>query len=158
MLRGMRGFTGCVRFETTKGTTPGDFLWNGSLLIVISEKVLSIWSKYKSFTTYDVEVTNKRIPFKYYGIAVTGQGGPLDFRKSKARYYTEKGGTRVIMALKGLYFDEDQWDGSDIMYIDEYALGCLISERVKEEMRKAKVTSCEYTPIEEVAFGRPSKR
>lgn len=155
---GMRGFKGSVCLEVTKGTTPGDFLWNDSLLIVVSEKVLSIWGKYKSFVTYDIKVTNKTIPFKYYGVAVTGHGGPLDFKKSKARYHTEKGEPRIIRGLNGLYFYEDKWDGSDIMYIDEYARGCLISERVKDEMKKAKINSCEYTPIEEITFGRPRKR
>lgn len=152
LCNGMRGFKRCAGFEIIKGTTRGDFLWNGSLLRVVSEKVLSIWNRYKSFSTYDVEVTSKRIPLKYFGISVTGHGGSLNFRKSNARYYTEKSGTRVIMSLNGLYFDEAKWDGSDIMYLDEYPLGCLISERVTDEMKRAKVTSCEYIPIEEVAF------
>ncbi|MBN2590910.1 MAG: hypothetical protein JXA96_13680 [Sedimentisphaerales bacterium] len=153
----MRGFKGTVSLQIMKGTTPGDFLWTSyATPIIVSDKVLDIWKNFKKFTKYDVKIVGTEIPFQYHGIAVTGKGGPLDTRKSKARYRKFEG-EKFIMGLHGFYFYEDRWDGSDIFYLDDCPGACIITEKVVKAMKKAKVTNCEYTPIEDVAFGRPAK-
>lgn len=149
---GMRGYQGTVKFEITKGATPADFLYNSSLLVIISDRVKDIWNNFRWIEYYDVEITNRSIPFKYHGVSVIGKGGSLNYRKSKARYYTEKGGTRVIMGLKGIYFYEDQWDGSDIFYIDDIPLSYLVTNRVVSAMKNSKITNCEYVLASEVSF------
>lgn len=148
--KAMRGFKGIVHVEITRGNTPGDFLEVAFPLLIVSSKVLEIWKKFEKFQTYRVIVQNRKIPFEYLGVVFLGRGGPLDPVKSKAVYSNSlnKKGKRAIIKQEGMYFDDSQWDGSDLLTIDEFPCVPIVTERVFKEMKKARVTNCRYTPLE----------
>lgn len=154
-MKGMEGFKGVVKVEIDAGIIAGDFLWNSHNLIVVSRKVINIWKKFDTkFEIYEVKIVNKELPEKYYGVAITGRGGPLDKKKSRAKikYGLKPNGKPSIMGIDGMYFFEDKWDGSDLFKLDEFPLGILVTERVMEAMKKANITNCRYTPVEDVRF------
>ena len=151
---GMRGFKGTMQVEIDMGTTPGDFLWNTKSLIIVSEKVLDIWRPFKKFETYNVEVLNKKIPFKYTGVSIHGNGGPLDETRTIVQYDDVGGRSgKYICGMKGFYFFEDKWDKSDLFTLSRHRSSYLVTERVVKAMKKTKVTNCKYVPIDEYEWG-----
>lgn len=154
---GMRGFHGTVPMKITKGGRPCDFLGNSATLRIASERVIALLRKYglTGYDTYDVEVSggNVELP-KYYGLVAVGRGGHILPNESGVKYGSRRpDGSRSIMGIKRLVFDENQWDGSDFFYLDEFPGGMIVTERVKDLFKKEKVRNCELTPIEEVRFG-----
>lgn len=154
--KAMRGFKGVVHVEIIRGNTPGDILEAGFPPFVVSSKVLGVWRAFEKFETYRVVVENKKIPFDYHGVVFLGRGGPYDPIKSKAVYFkgedNKSNGKGVIIRQKGIYFDDSQWDGSDLFTIDDFPCMPIVTERVVNAMKKAKVTNCKYTPLEEVGI------
>ena len=150
----MRGFKGVVRIEITKGTTPGDILEVGFPILVVSSKLLEVWREFEKFETYRVVVENKEMPFDYHGVVFLGRGGPFDPIKSKAVYFkgSDSKGKGAIIKQKGMYFDDSQWDGSNLLTIDDFPCFPVVTERVVKSMKKAKVTNCQYTPLEQVGI------
>lgn len=148
--RGMRGFTGVVHVRIVSGTTPGDFLEVGFPLLIVSSKVLEIWQNYERFETYPVVIAGNMSPVEYTGVAFLGRGGPFDPVRSKAVYCKSSnlGRKPAIMNMDGLYFDDSQWDGSDLFTVDDFPCIPLVTERVVKVMKKAKVTNCRYIPLE----------
>ena len=53
------------------------------------------------------------------------------------------------MSMEGLYFDEEKWDGSDLLTVDEFPCIPIVTEKVKNEMVRARISNCRYTPLEE---------
>lgn len=156
---GMRGFRGTVPMKITKGGRPCDFLGNSAALHVASERVIALIRAHEltGYETYDVDVSGgkEELP-KYYGLVAVGKGGHILPKESGVEYSSERrpNGTRKIMGMKRLVFDESQWDGSDFFYLDEFPAGqILVTERVWDLFKKEKVRNCELTPIEEVHFG-----
>jgi len=153
-VKGMVGFRGVVKVEIDAGTTAGDFLWNSHNLVIVSQRILDIWKQFGKFETYGVKVSGKASTTSYTGVVILGRGGPLDIKRSEAeiKYDLRPNGKPSIMGVHGLYFHEDKWDRSDLFTIDEFPLGCIVTERVAKAMKKARITNCKYTPVEEVKF------
>ncbi len=151
---GLVGFKGVVEVEIDAGTTAGDFLWNSHGLIIISQKVINIWNQFEKFETYRVVIENKKTPFDYQGVVFLGRGGPFDPVESKAVYSKSLNdeGKPAIIKQDGMYFDDSQWDGSDLFTINDFPHIAIVTERVVKIMKKVKLTNCKYTPIEEVRF------
>ena len=148
--KGMRGFKGVVHVRIIEGITPGDFFETGFPLLVVSSKVLKVWEQFGGFETYPVIIEGGVSPIEYSGVAFLGRGGPYDPVRSKAVYgkCMDTKGKPMIMNMDGLYFDDTQWDGSDLLTIDEFPCIPIVTERVAKAMKDAKVTSCRYTLLE----------
>lgn len=182
--KGMRGFKGAVRVKIVEGTVPGDFLWNGWILPIVSSKVLEVWEPFEKFETYRVLIEGNTSSVEYTGVAISGRAGPFDPKKSKAVFSTgvsktttdlpasafdpEKWSrlvakhpnakpTPIITDMDGFYFDESKWDGSDFCTVNEFPCRGLVTDRVVNAMKKAKITNCNYEPIEEAKIGRYMK-
>jgi len=142
--------------EVERGGRPGDFVWNSHSLVVASPNVLNVLeeSRFRGYSTYPVVVRVKdRILAGYCGIAVTGRAGPVDFERSRVRWFTEANGSRGgIMAIDGLYFHPENWDGSDIFCVDEF-LHFLMVKRVRDALRSQRVTNFTAKPLQEFGFG-----
>ena len=150
----MRGFKGAIHVEITRGTIPGDILEVGFPILVVSSKVLEIWKDFEKFETYPVIIQDNPSPVEYTGVTFLGRGGPYDPIKSKAVYgkCVDKNGKPAIMNMDGLYFDDSRWDGSDLLTVDDFPCISIVTKRVVKAMKKAKVTNCKYTPLEEYCF------
>lgn len=155
---GMRGFKGVIPMTITKGGRPCDFLGNSAALHVASERVIRLFEEHDitGYDTYDVEVSGGKVELpRYYGLIATGRGGHILPKESGAKFSGERDpAARTIMALKCIVFDENQWDGSDIFYLDEdRGGGIIVTEKVRDLFKKEKVRNCELTPLEEAGFG-----
>jgi hypothetical protein len=154
---GMRGFQGIVPMQITKGVRPCDFLGNSASLHVALERVIVLLKEHgmTGFETYDVEVSGGKVELpKYYGLVAVGRGGHILPKESGVQYGSRKpDGRRVIMGMKRLVFDENQWDGSDFFYLDEFPAGrIIVTEKVRSLFKKEKVRNCELIPVEDVSF------
>lgn len=155
---GMRGFHGTVPMQITKGGRPCDFLGNSATLRVASERVIALSREHglTGYDTYDVAVSGGKAELpRYYGLVAVGRGGHILPKESGVKYGSRnRDGTRSIMGIQRLVFDESQWDGSDLFYLDEFPAGqILVTERVKNLFKQEKVGNCQLTPTEEVHFG-----
>jgi len=148
-----------VRIRVVKGSRAGDFLWNGMLLVVASEKVLRIFQEngFTGYATFPVEVYAKGQRLGgYSGIAVTGRVGPLDQQKSRARRLRRANGSMgAFGAMEGLFFDPTRWDGSDIFCVEELPGLMLMVERVWKALEDADVSAYRALPLGEFRFGVP---
>jgi len=154
-VKGMVGFKGAVKVEIESGFKPPDILWNSHSLLIVTDKVLDVWKDFDvRYETYDVLIEGKVSPVKYTGIAVLGRGGPFDPVRSGARYGTDvhEDGTRSLMGMKALYFDESQWDGSDLFMLSDNSGWYIVTERLVEAMKTAGLTNCNYRLTETVNF------
>jgi hypothetical protein len=150
---GMVGYRQILTIEIEHGILAGDFLWNSHDLLIVSDKVLSVWGQFAKFQTYPVVIKGRITQPSYTGIAILGKGGAFDPVRSKARYKTLKpGGKQSLMGIEGLYFDEKEWDGSNLFSLPEFPRYCLATEELVREMKKLKITNCSYTQIEQVRF------
>jgi len=154
---GMRGFDGVAHLEITKGAVPGDLLGNGSLLYIVSGKVLDVLKEYRfsGYDTYSVDVTGGRgDKLSYHGLVFLGKGGHILPSESGVKYGPKRpDGSRCIMKMERLVFDLDQWDGSDFFYVEEFPRGGIITGRVYDAFKKHKITNCEFIPLDEYCFG-----
>lgn len=155
---GMRGFKGTISLNITKGGTACDFLGTNSAHVYIaSERVLTLLKEHglTGYGTYSVEVSGGKgeLPL-YYGLTAVGRGVRILPKESGVEWSSRRpDGTRRVMGMKRLIFDENQWDGSDFFYPEELPGMILVTEKVKDIFKKEKVKNCEFTPIEEVHFG-----
>lgn len=155
---GMRGFHGNISMRITKGGRPCDFLGNSATLRIASERVVTLLRDHglTGYDTYDVELSGGKVELpKYYGLVAVGRGGHILPKESGVKYGSRnRDGTRSIMGIRRLVFDESQWDGSDFFYLDEFPAGqIIVTEKVKDIFKKEKVRNCELTPVEEFSFG-----
>ncbi|MBI4330930.1 MAG: hypothetical protein HY673_06595 [Chloroflexi bacterium] len=142
-----------VLLKAFMGGQLADFLWASSVFITcISQRVLGLL-KANGFTgwdTYPVEAYGRRgepLP-GYHGFAVKSWAGKINLAKSPI---IDKPplvpGADPYRVYRGLYFDEKNWDGSDVFRL---AAGeTVITGRVKDVFKKAKVTNILLTPLDE---------
>lgn len=152
--KGMRDFNETVCIEIVEGSVPGDFLWVGLPILIVSSKVLEIWKRFATLDTYKVVLKGRGLSIKYSGAVFLGRGGPFEPEKSKAVYSKSlnEQGKQALMKHRGMYFDDSQWDGSNLFTIDDFPCLPIVTERVVKAMKDAKVTNCKYTPVEEYSI------
>lgn len=149
--RQMAHFSGCIVLKVAKGTVASDFVWNGLLLPVVSDRVVQNLqtSSISGWKTYRVRILRKseEIP-GYHGLGITGRGGP---NHPKAYAGGLISGT-TIRKVEGLFPTE--WDGSDLFTLDDIPGAILATEKVRRLFKREKVTNCEFRPAEEFSIGR----
>jgi len=132
------------------GTVAADFIWNGLLLPIVSERVIRILKQnnIEKFSTYDIRIThkNKEIP-GYKGLVILGRGGSTDPKS----YIDGKIPGTDIQKIKGIF--PTKWDGTDLFTLDDMYLMALATDRVKTIFKKEKVTNCKFKSAEEFRLG-----
>lgn len=143
---GMKGFSGKIQVKILKGGKAPDVLGCGALMFIVSEKVIEIFQKYslQKYGAYDIDMVDGRkgkkrsvepIP-KYTGIYFLGKGGAIDDKASQTKYSVFEDGTKALDKINGIYFDLNNWDGSDLFYIEPLTSLPIITRRVKEILEK----------------------
>jgi hypothetical protein len=134
------------------GSTTRDLVSTGvAPILLISDRVVELLRDFTGWTTYPVEVHDKKgelIP-RYQGLAVTGRCGAIDDAQSEPRICAPpvpQG--RWSRKWFGLYFDQDSWDGADIFAPEGTGLTVVV-EGVKEAMERAMVTNVLFRPLTE---------
>lgn len=131
-----------------------DFLWSSlTPLVCISERVKEIlqMNTITGWATYPVEVFDRKgasLP-GYHGFAVTG--GECRRDRSRSQLFTRQVAPegKPFEVYKGLYFHEEDWDGSDIFWVRSFG-GTVVTEKVQKIFKQSKVTNARLIPLPEV--------
>jgi hypothetical protein len=135
------------------GRQATDFVWCSlTPVVVISERVVELLQQHRftGWATYPVEVYGRQgEPLHgYLGLAIIGRAGKQD--RSRSTIITKPApvpGGKSYQVYKGFYFDESQWDGSDIFLADGLK---IITLPVQKAFRRTKVSNVRFTPLMDV--------
>jgi hypothetical protein len=117
------------------------------MLLIVSDTVVRTLEVIGAtgWTTYPVECRNRRgevVPGRA-GLSVTGRCGPPLWRRSRHFQKRLAPGTPPAPYLRGFYFDEDSWDGSDVF--SPVTTGfVVVVDRVYKALRAAKVRNFRF--------------
>lgn len=152
LLRGEWQPSEPVVFRAERGGHATDILWaTFSPLVCISQRLVELLEEHQftGWSTYPVEVYDrkgKRLS-GYFGFAVTGQAGKRDLRRVQVVIKPNAIGVPVEM-LKGLYFEDDFWDGSDFCLMGT-TITIIVTERVVKAFKRAKIRNVTFTRLPE---------
>jgi hypothetical protein len=101
------------------------------------------WSLFP-VTVYD----KKGIPVGgFHGFQVVGESGPIDWRRSQPVPIQLPGG--VFPRLKGMYFTEGTWDGSDVFGPTDKGF-VFMTEKAVLALERSRISNIDVKPIEDV--------
>lgn len=134
-----------ITFIQTSGRKWMDILNPSSVsLYIVVDKFIELMCRNHTtgWKTYPVRILDKKGTEinGYCGLSITGKCGPVDYSKSqiiKKRLVPNGLQTKYY---KGLYFDLNNWDGSDI-FIPQGSLHIIITEKVKKVIQQNKITN-----------------
>ncbi len=154
LFRGQLKLRESLKLRAYMGGQATDFLWSGLIDVVcVSSRVVDLLREHgiTGWDTYPVEVYGRKgepLP-GYHGFAVTGPECRRDRSRSQILTRQAVPGGKPFQVYKGLYFDESQWDGSDIFLV-RLTAGMVVTEKVYRLFKKAKVSNVRFTPLTEV--------
>lgn len=130
------------------GKTLYDVIWTTNAFpMIVSERVIELFKTngITGWKTYNVEIYSKKNEFidqKYYGLIITGRCGYRDF--SKNSIVMDKIGIMTEPHSKGIYFKDDDWDGSDLFMCkpDENGKSTMFrfcTQKVADLIKKEKI-------------------
>ena len=141
-----------IQFDAAQGTDATDFLWTQLVTpVCVSERVIRILkeNEVSGWSTYPVEIFDQKgnlLP-DYHGLAVTGAVCEADYSRSAVVTKpppAPRGRSQDV--YRGLYFDEDQWDGSDMFWVDGVR---VVVDKVKKIFEQNKVANLRFTALSE---------
>ena len=143
-----------IRLVSAQGSKLADILWSGYVeIFCVSERVIHLLTQgqISGWSTYPVELhdSNGDVMSGYRGFAVTG--GECERDRSRSSVVAKpapspKGKAHDV--YKGLYFQENQWDGSDMFWIRNR--GIVVTENVYQILKEAHVTNVELIALKNV--------
>jgi hypothetical protein len=132
--------------------TPGDVIWTTmAVVVIISDKVVQLLRShgFTGWSLYDVSVRDKQgqlIP-GYSGLGITGRCGKIDYTRTVVVPRVYPAG--IFPIGKGLLFDPESWDGSDLfMPADNFGYKFMV-DRVKKAFERAKIRNVSFTPLDQ---------
>jgi hypothetical protein len=143
-----------VRYASGKALE--DFVWTDAATPLVSARVITALaeSAISGWSTFPVKLfdSGKREISGYTGLAVTGRCGWIGFdRREESLIYRPNRSGGETRYFKGLKFDEQSWDGTDLFMDAEARTGwVLATERVRKTFRAREVTNVEFTLIDDV--------
>jgi hypothetical protein len=144
-----------LRLQRAAGGRFTDFMWcTFTPILVISQRLVELLAAhgFSGWRIYDVEASDKsdQIKHSYHGFAITGRAGGHDLRRVELVEkppITPKG--IPYRVLKGIYFEEDAWDGSDFCLMDENT-SCIVTSKVVQAFGRAKIRNVHFTQLTQV--------
>jgi hypothetical protein len=122
------------------------FFFSPDLTQLLRDHNVTGWSTY----CVELRIKSGELLSGYQGIAVTGHECTRDRSRSQI---VEKPapvlGGRSYRVYRSLYFDEQEWDGSDFFWVSDRG-GIVVTEKVCQLFRKYKVRNFEFIPLSEV--------
>lgn len=142
-----------IRLHGYMGGQATDFLFAGYVFITLfSNIVLEIFEQngITGWKTYPVEVHDRKdIPLPgYHGFSVIGKECRRDRSRSQLQTKQVVPQGEPFEVYKGLYFFEEDWDGSDIFLVQNNIV--VVTENVHTLFKKNKVTNVKLVPLAEV--------
>jgi len=101
---------------------------------------------FTGWSTYPIRVLGKdgREIVGYHGFSITGKCGPVDWSRSERVDRAFRGSTKTY--LRGVYFDETTWDGSDVFLVEGSARICVV-QSVYEVLKPLFLTNVDFLPL-----------
>lgn len=154
LFRGRLKLTTPLGLCAYRGGQATDFLWSGLIpLVCISQRIITLFreNNIRGWMTYPVEVYGRKNEplLGYYGFAVTGSDCRRDRSRSEIQIRQAVPDGEPFEVYKGLYFYEEDWDGSDIFWVKSYG-GIVVTEKVYKSLKRVKVTNVKLTPLPEM--------
>jgi hypothetical protein len=131
---------------------PGDVIWTTmAVVVIVSDAVVQLLRShgFTGWSLYDVSVRDKQgqlIP-GYSGLAITGRCGKIDYTRTVVVPRVYPAG--IFPIGKGLLFDPESWDGSDLFMPAGNVGNKLMVERVKKAFEQAKIRNVSFTPLDQ---------
>jgi hypothetical protein len=131
---------------------PGDVIWTTmAVVVIISDKVVQMLRShgFTGWSLYDVSVRDKQgqlIP-GYSGLAITGRCGKIDYTRTVVVPRVYPAG--IFPIGKGLLFDPESWDGSDLFTPIGRVGFIFVVDEVKKAFERAKIRNVSFTPLDE---------
>ncbi len=120
-------------------------------LWVVADRVIEVlrsqgFSGWKS-SPIEVFGKNSQAFAGYQALSVHGRCGRID--NSRSVKFDKQYPARVAPAWRGLYFDEQTWDGSHLFIALGRGAQILVVDDVKRALENAKVKRLLFTPLDE---------
>jgi hypothetical protein len=134
------------------GATPGDVIWTTMAVVaIVSDAVVQLLRShgFTGWSLYDVSVQNKQgklIP-GYSGLAITGRCGKIDYARTVVVPRIRPAG--IFPIGRGLLFDPDSWDGSDLFTSAGKVGYIFMVEDVKKAFERAKIRNVSFTQLDQ---------
>ena len=116
------------------------------LIRLLEENGITGWS------TYSVEVYDRKgnsLP-DYHGFAITGGTCDQNYERSLMVEKMLPSGKKKGKYFRGVYFDESQWDGSDMFWVGRGRGVSIVVDDVYRLFRKHKIQNVQFTPLSDV--------
>lgn len=135
------------------GRTPGDVVWTASgNVVLLSERLTQILqvASVSGWSSLPATVEAPEGPVPYGFLVVTGRCGPLDRGRSSREWGVYPGGR--VARSRGLYFDEESWDGSDFFMEAGRTGWKFVTRRVVNLFRTNRIRNVAFERLDEVEF------
>ncbi len=143
-----------IPFRPNVGSVPSDLIMGGAIETwLISAKFRSVLEAggFTGWSTYPVAPRGRRgVSLDgYSGLSITGRAGLPRWEQSQpfVTQYVPNG--PPVPCVRGIYFDADTWDGSDMFLLGDYGYR-IVTANVRNALVAAKIRN--------VRFGRLSER
>jgi hypothetical protein len=135
------------------GGQEANFMWTDLVFMsVISSSIqtLLMQNDITGWKTYPVEVFDRKgMPLpEYHGFSVIGKECRRNRSRSQVLTKQAVPSGEPFEVYKGMYFFEEDWDGSDIFLVQNNMV--VVTERVRNLFKKSKVTNVKLIPLAEV--------
>lgn len=131
---------------------PGDVIWTTyAVPVIVSESVVQLLRShgFTGWSLYDVSVRDKQGQLSpgYSGLAITGRCGKIDYTRTivVSRVYP----AGIFPIGKGLLFDPESWDGSDLFTPIGNVGFIFMVDEVKKTLERAKIRNVSFTPLDQ---------
>lgn len=141
-----------IQFDVAQGSGICDFLWTQLVTpVCISKRVVRLLQKsdVSGWSTYPVEVIDDkgRLLADYHGLVVSGAICLADYTRSNVVTKPPPAPRgRSYDVYRGLYFDADEWDGSDMFWVGRVR---VVVEKVKKIFEQNDVKNVCFTRLSE---------
>jgi len=129
-------------------SAPGDVIWTTlAIPVLVSEKIVGLLRE-KEITGWDARPIDlfdgaKRLLAGYYLLEVRGRCGPIEDSRSAISQKNYPRGSFPVW--RGLYFDPNSWDGSDVFTPAGNVAWIFLTQQVKRVFEGARLGNVLFT-------------
>ena len=154
VARGEQRPSATLTFKRSSGTNAEDLIGTElPPLRLVSSRTINLLRRERAsgWDSYPVRILGKggEALNGYELLVVTGRSGPIDNSKSVKVWKIPPPSGKPHEVWKGLYFDDESWDGSDVFSPGE-TTHVIVTDRIRQAFEDAKITNVSFSPLTEV--------